>query len=233
MNRISETVKHIIIINVIMFFATMAMPEKMHNLFDMHFILNPLFKPWQIITHMFMHANLTHIGFNMLILWMFGTPIEEIWGKKRFVIFYFVAGLGSLLLYGGIQYFQFTEAINQAMAAGIPKEKIFDILNSGQYFSNFPNTAIYNSAMLGASGAIMGIEVAFAMMFPNVELMLLFPPIPVKAKYLISVLVLGDLFFGITSFDHSNIAHFAHVGGALTGFILVKIWGKYRHKRWY
>ncbi len=234
MNRTPDTIKHLIIINIIMFLATQAMPQQMMNLFAMHFPLNPLFRVWQLVTHMFMHANLMHIAFNMYALWAFGIPLYHIWGQKRFLIFYFAAGLGAVLLYTGVQYYSFMQDLHSLMAQGISKEQIFATLNNGQVYVQFKEMGdIYYSVMLGASGAIYGLLVAFAFYFPNAELMLIFIPYPIKAKYFVPILVLADLFFGITNVMHTPIAHMAHVGGALVGFVLMKIWQKNGYKPWY
>ncbi len=234
MNRLPDTIKHLIIINIIMFVATQAMPQQMMNLFAMHFPLQPQFRVWQIFTHMFMHANLPHIAFNMYALWAFGTPLYQIWGQKRFLIFYFVSGLGAVLLYTAVQYFSFMQDVHTLVASGISKDQIFHLLQQGQIYTGFDKMgAIYYGTMLGASGAVYGLLVAFAFYFPNAELMLIFIPYPIKAKYFVPLMVAADLIFGITDALHTPIAHMAHVGGALIGFILMKIWGKYRHTRWY
>ena len=234
MNRTPDTIKHLIIINIIMFLATQMMPMQMINIFAMHFPLNPLFKIWQVFTHMFMHANLMHIAFNMYALWAFGIPLYHIWGEKKFLIFYFASGLGAVLLYSGVQYYSFNQELHQLMSHDIPKDQIFQILNSGKTNAVFQNiTDIYHSPSLGASGAIYGLLVAFAFYFPNAELMLMFIPYPIKAKYFVPLLVLVDLFFGITNVLNTPIAHMAHVGGALVGFILMKLWQKHNFERWY
>ncbi len=234
MRQTPDTIKHLIIINVIMFLATQMMPQQMMNLFAMHFPLNPQFKVWQLITHMFMHGGIMHIAFNMYALWAFGIPLYHIWGEKKFLIFYFAAGLGAVLLYTGIQYYTFTQDLQALMAQGIPKEEIFSVLNSGKVYVDFKEMGeIYYSVMLGASGAIYGLLVAFAFYFPNAELMLMFIPYPIKAKYFVPLLVLLDLTFGLTNVLHTPIAHMAHVGGALVGFILMKLWQKHDHQRWY
>ncbi len=234
MNRIPGTIKHLIIINIIMFLATQMMPQQMMNLFAMHFPLNPQFRVWQLITHMFMHANLLHISFNMYALWAFGTPLYHIWGEKKFLIFYFAAGLGAVLLYTAVQYYTFIQDLHALMAQGLSKEEIFAVLNSGKVYIQFPEMGqIYWSVMLGASGAIYGLLVAFAFYFPNAELMLIFIPYPIKAKYFVPLLVLLDLIFGITNVMHTPIAHMAHVGGALVGYILMRTWQKHDFRRWY
>jgi len=217
-----------------MFLATQLMPQQMMDLFAMHFPLNPRFRIWQIVTHMFMHANLMHLAFNMYALWAFGTPLYHIWGEKKFLIFYFAAGLGAVLLYTGIQYYSFMQDMQALMAQGISKQEVLALLESGKVYTQFQGMgSIYWSVMLGASGAIYGLLVAFAFYFPNAELMLIFIPYPVKAKYFVPILILLDLFLGITNVMHTPIAHMAHVGGALVGFILMKYWKKYDHKRWY
>jgi membrane associated rhomboid family serine protease len=233
-NKIPDTIKHLIIINIILFLATQMMPQQMFDVFAMHFPLHPKFKIWQLFTHMFMHANLMHIAFNMYALYAFGIPLYYNWGQKRFLIFYFASGLGAVLLYTGIQYYSFMQYLHTLTASGITENEIFQVLNSGKIYTGFNEMGnIYYSIMLGASGAIYGLLVAFAFYFPNVELMLMFIPFPIKAKYFVPFLVLADLIFGITNVLHTPIAHMAHVGGALVGFILMKIWGKYNHNRWY
>jgi len=264
MRQTPDTIKHLIIINVIMFLATQMMPQQMENFFAMHFPLNPQFKVWQLITHMFMHGGIMHIAFNMYGLWAFGTPLYHIWGEKKFLIFYFAAGLGAVLLYTGVQYYSFNQSLNELISQGLSKDQIIQILNSWDYHSNvginlhnlisqglpkdeiiqifnskeylgdFKNiSSIYHLPALGASGAIYGLLVAFAFYFPNAELMLMFIPYPIKAKYFVPLLVLLDLTFGLTNVLHTPIAHMAHVGGALVGFFLMKLWQKHDHQRWY
>jgi len=244
MGRITEIVKHLLIVNIIFFFASSVLGEIMYDLFAMHYPNNPNFFIWQPITHMFMHGDLTHIMFNMFGLWMFGTPIEQMWGKKKFIFFYISAGLGAVLLQtiiyhidiisvnqilseyglsrGEIDLFYETGRLNTSLIQTIGEDKLFSGIQS------------FKALMVGASGALYGILVAFAMLFPNVQLMLLFPPIPVKAKYLVPILILFDLFFGFTSYSVGPIAHFAHVGGAITGFVMMWYWKKnnYNNKRW-
>lgn len=161
------------------------------------------FKPYQLITHMFAHAAsgrqmYLHILFNMFTLWMFGRILENVWGAKRFLIFYFICGLGSAALHLAVQYYTNTGGL-----------------------------------AVGASGAVMGVLVAFAMTFPNTELYIMFIPVPVKAKWAIAGLIFIDLFFGLYSASGDTIAHYAHLGGALTGFILLKIWNKTNRRNFY
>ena len=244
MVRITEIVKHLLIINIIFFFASAVLGEIMYDLFAMHYPNNPNFFVWQPITHMFMHGDLTHIMFNMFGLWMFGSPLEQMWGKKKFIFFYISAGLGAALLQitiyhidivsvnqilleyglskGEIDLFYETGRINTSLIKSVGEDKLFSGIQS------------FKAVMVGASGALYGILVAFAMLFPNVQLMLLFPPIPVKAKYLVPILILIDLFFGFRSYSFGPIAHFAHIGGAITGFIMMWYWKKnnLNNKRW-
>lgn len=244
MGRITDTVKHLLIINIIFFFASAVLGEIMYDLFAMHYPNNPNFFVWQPITHMFMHGDLTHIMFNMFGLWMFGTPLEQIWGKKKFIFFYISAGLGAALLQITVYHIDIV-SVNQILSEyGLSKGEIDLFYETGRLNTSliqsvgedrlFSGIQSFKALMVGASGALYGILVAFAMLFPNVQLMLLFPPIPVKAKYLVPILILFDLFFGFTSYSVGPIAHFAHIGGAITGFIMMWYWKKnnLNNKRW-
>ena len=210
----------------------------------MHYPNNPNFFIWQPITHMFMHGDLTHIMFNMFGLWMFGTPLEQMWGKQKFIFFYISAGLGAVLLQTIIYHIDVV-SVNQILSEyGLSKGEIDLFYETGRLNTSliqsigedrlFSGIQSFKALMVGASGALYGILVAFAMLFPNVQLMLLFPPIPVRAKYLVPILILFDLFFGFTSYSVGPIAHFAHIGGAITGFIMMWYWKKnnFNNKRW-
>ena len=244
MGRITEIVKHLLIINIIFFFASSVLGEIMYDLFAMHYPNNPNFFIWQPITHMFMHGDLTHIMFNMFGLWMFGTPLEQMWGKQKFIFFYISAGLGAVLLQTIIYHIDVV-SVNQILSEyGLTKGEIDLFYETGRLNTSliqsigedrlFSGIQSFKALMVGASGALYGILVAFAMLFPNVQLMLLFPPIPVRAKYLVPILILFDLFFGFTSYSVGPIAHFAHIGGAITGFIMMWYWKKnnFNNKRW-
>ena len=244
MGRITEIVKHLLIINIIFFFASSVLGEIMYDLFAMHYPNNPNFFIWQPITHMFMHGDLTHIMFNMFGLWMFGTPLEQMWGKQKFIFFYISAGLGAVLLQTIIYHIDVV-SVNQILSEyGLSKGEIDLFYETGRLNTSliqsigedrlFSGIQSFKAIMVGASGALYGILVAFAMLFPNVQLMLLFPPIPVRAKYLVPILILFDLFFGFTSYSVGPIAHFAHIGGAITGFIMMWYWKKnnFKNKRW-
>lgn len=234
MNRITETVKHLLIINVIMFVATLAIgQDQFNNLFALHYPDNSVFKPWQIITHMFMHGGFLHIALNMFALWMFGSAVEKRLGSKKFLILYFSAGLGAVLFQLGFYYFDYSRLITDLQTTGVSMEALMNIFDTGKW--NFPTTPlqneqingafqIYNSSMVGASGCIMGVLVAFGILNPNAELMLMFIPFPIKAKYFIPLYVGYDIVSGLmggVSLLGVNIAHFAHVGGAVVGLIVM------------
>ncbi len=235
MGRISETIKALIIVNVIFFIGTQLLGDTAYRLFSLYFFGNPNFQIWQPLTHMFMHGGIMHILFNMYALWAFGSPLEQIWGRNKFLFFYFSAGLGAALIHTLVNYYQVGSASEILLNAGMSQADITNLLTTGQYNSSILNTvsietiqSAYNSfniTAVGASGAVYGILVAFGMMFPNSELMLMFFPVPIKAKYFIPLLLLGDLFFGISGAG-TGIAHFAHLGGALFGFIMSWYWKK-------
>lgn len=217
----------------------------MYQWLSLWFPKNPNFEWWQVVTHMFMHGNLMHILFNMYALWAFGTPLERMWGKNKFLFFYFSAGLGSAALYTLVNYYNFQQGIDAIMQAGVAKEQIMDALTSkyGADFDklktivspgiidNFSNA--FNGKAVGASGAIYGILVAFAFMYSEAKLMLIFLPVPIKAKYFVPILIAVDLIFGIGNVN-TGVAHFAHIGGALIGFIMMWYWKKnqFNNNRW-
>jgi len=191
-----------------------------------------------------MHGDISHIFFNMFGLWMFGTPLEQMWGKQKFIFFYLSTGFGAAALQLLLYYYQ-VDHVNTALrdfgltppqisafyqTAELPTLAINKI-GEGQLSSAFN---AFRSVMVGASGALYGVLVGFAMLFPNAQLMLLFPPIPVKAKFLVPILILADLFFGFSSYSIGPIAHFAHVGGAITGLAMMWYWKKkeFNDNRW-
>ena len=244
MGRVSEIVKHLIIINVIFYIASMVFGELMYDLFAMHYPKNSSFFLWQPLSHMFMHGDTTHILFNMFGLWMFGTPLEQMWGKQKFIFFYLSAGFGAVLIQTLVYHYDVLSVTQLLIDNGQTKDQINSFFETGRLNTNLiqilgeaklaSGIQSYKAVMVGASGALYGILVGFAMLFPNVQLMLLFPPIPIKAKYLVPLLILFDLFFGFTSYSVGPIAHFAHIGGAITGFIMMWYWKKnqFNNKRW-
>jgi len=164
------------------------------------------FQPYQIATHMFMHGNLMHIAFNMLSLYFFGPMVEMVWGHKRFLFYYLLCGVGAFICHTAVQWWQLEQA-------GID-----------------PTT--WNGSMLGASGAIFGIFTAFAYLFPNQVISLIFPPISLKAKYFVPIMAALELVYGVQGMGR-GVAHFAHLGGALFGFIMIMIWYKGRFRSMY
>ena len=244
MRNITETVKHLLIINVIFFLATLSLGDVMYDLFALHYPTNDRFLPWQPLTHMFMHGDMGHIFFNMFGLYMFGTPIEQMWGRKKFIFFYLSTGFGAAALQLGLYYYQVGDITDLLVAEGLTSSQISSFFNTRDLPYSIveqlgrekllSGLSAFNGVMVGASGALYGVLVAFAFSFPNARLMLLFPPIPVKAKILVPILILGDLFFGFTSYSIGPVAHFAHVGGAITGFIMMWYWKKnqFNNNRW-
>jgi membrane associated rhomboid family serine protease len=244
MRNITDTVKHLLIINVIFFIATISLGDVVFDLFALHYPSNPKFQFWQPLTHMFMHGDLGHIFFNMFALYMFGIPIEQMWGRNKFIFFYLSTGFGAAALQLGLYYFQVNEISELLIAQGQTGSQIATFYESRDLSyalieqvgrdNLFKGLSAYNAVMVGASGALYGVLVAFAFLFPNARLILLFPPIPIKAKVLVPLLILGDLFFGFTSYSIGPIAHFAHVGGAITGLIMMWYWKKtqFDQNRW-
>ena len=244
MGRVSEIVKHLIIINVIFFIASIVFGELMYDLFAMHYPKNSDFILWQPITHIFMHGDITHILFNMFGLWMFGTPLEQMWGKQKFVFFYLSAGFGAVLIQTLVYNYDVMSVTQILLDNGLTNTDVNNFFKTGRLNTSliqsvgeetlYSGLQSFKAVMVGASGALYGILVGFAMLFPNVQLMLLFPPIPIKAKFLVPLLILFDLFFGFTSYSVGPIAHFAHIGGAITGFIMMWYWkrNQFNNKRW-
>jgi len=243
MGRLTEAVKHLIIINVILFIVPQFAPAiGLDSLFALYFPKNPNFGFWQFLTHMFMHGGFAHILFNMYGLYAFGTPLEQMWGRNKFLFFYFSAGLGAGAIYTFANYYQFNGVYEQLMSIGLNATEIQNILDTGKYSTDILNYlsekdlsefyGTYHTPAVGASGAIYGILVAFGLSFPNAKLALIFFPVPIAAKYFIPAIIIGDLFFGMTKYSIGNVAHFAHVGGALIGFIIAWYWKQNQFKRW-
>ena len=205
MRNITPTVKALIGINVALLIATYLLRQIGVDLvrhLGLFYFESPHFKPYQFVTHLFMHGGMVHLMFNMYALWLFGTALEQMWGQKRFLIYYFVTGLGAALLHTFVNYLEISKMQEvSAAAAGM----------------------MMNIPTVGASGAVFGVLLAFGMTFPNTRLMLIFPPIPMKAKWFVIFYGIAELCLGIFS-RGGNIAHFAHVGGMLFGFFMVKYW---------
>jgi membrane associated rhomboid family serine protease len=198
-DSLPPVIKNLLFINGLFFLATFFLFKDigLTAMFGLWPITSENFRPYQIFTHMFTHANFMHIFFNMFNLWMFGRILESVWGPKKFLIFYLVCGVGAAVVHLAVQYL------------------------TGGY-----------SYAVGASGAVMGIMVGFAYLFPNTELMFIFLPIPIKAKWIVLFMIAYDLFGGMGK-TSDGIAHWAHLGGAATGFILVYIWNRTNKKTFY
>jgi membrane associated rhomboid family serine protease len=186
-----------------------------------------LFKPYQIVTHMFMHADFWHLFFNMFALYMFGQVLESVWGPKRFLIYYFVCGLGAAFTHETVIYFQYHK-----LTGGLSPDQLADVINYGyKYLLTDGSQAmigvqnILTTPTVGASGAVFGVLLAFGVLFPNTQLMLLFPPIPMKAKYFVIIFGALELWLAIKQ-PGSTIAHAAHLGGMLFGYLLIRYWRK-------
>lgn len=266
MNNMTPTVKQLLIINILFFLGSWIVPSAEQYL-SVYYFENPNFRFWQVITHMFMHADLMHIAFNMFALVSFGSILEHFWGWKKFLFFYFSCGLGAVLLHTGVNYYQIHSILDTVSGLNLSKEELSTVLSANmrqlfddnghmvagsvktilenahctqeQFNALAQATPYFQNPALGASGAIYGLLIAFAFMFPNAELALLFIPIPIKAKYFVPIyMILYDGFFGIfgsSLFGFSNnVANFAHLGGALTGLLLMWNWKKnsFNNKRW-
>jgi membrane associated rhomboid family serine protease len=248
MMQITPAVRQLLIINVLFLVCSYFVPAST-ELLALHYPGNPKFHFWQIITHMFMHGGIMHIAFNMFALYQFGSALEHYWGAKKFIFFYLSCGLGSAALHLLVCYFQFHQGADLLLSNGFSSSEITSLFNGGSVNLNgrpaidqaalLPAAQAYGGIVVGASGAIYGLLVAFAFMFPTAELMLIFLPVPIKAKYFIPGILCLDLFLGlkgqsIFGFGDDGIAHFAHLGGALLGFIMMWMWKRnnFHHTRW-
>lgn len=242
--HIPPVVKNLLIINALFFAAKLVLHKTgladLDSLFGTFYFDSPFFHVWQLLTYMFMHVDFMHILFNMFGLFMFGGILETRWGAKRFINFYLITGLGAVALQMAVQAYEVSQ-----ITGAIANNPITDLTSAHGYISgniNIPGLTkansdtllgIYGSPMMGASGAIFGILVAFGMLYPNTELYIMFIPIPVKAKYFIPLYIIFELYSGVAKTPGDSVAHFAHLGGALVGFILVKLWRDNNNDRFY
>lgn len=257
-------VKNLIIINGILLLATMVLGPRgidLTRLLGLHYPQSEYFAVHQVITHMFMHGGLTHLFFNMFALWMFGRVLENVWGPKRFLIFYFVTGLGAAALHTFVNYIEIAPLAKSITAfSNTPSPELFSefinkyqgtikhmgfstssVMEFAAQWHDAPLSVAHeteavsfldkllatrmNIPTVGASGAVYGVLLGFGMLFPNTQLMLLFPPIPIKAKYFVIGYGVIELVQGL-AMPGSNVAHFAHLGGMIFGFFLIKYWNK-------
>jgi len=223
--RQSPAVFYLIVVNVVCFVAQLALKTYgITELGALHYFTSPLFYPFQIVTNFFLHdpSNFFHIIFNMVCLFTFGSLLERVWGSKRFLFFYMICGIGASLIILFTVPFTADQYAHSTAA-----------LEFGGYSNELVEAFKNQYAAYGASGAVMGLEAAFVYLFPNTELYVMFIPVPLKAKYVIPFFILLDLFGGFYHIEGDNIGHFAHLGGALIGFIVVLIWNKTNKKTFY
>jgi membrane associated rhomboid family serine protease len=261
-------VKNLLIINGLCYLANIVLESKgwfnMNQYFGLFYPESSYFRPYQLITHVFMHGSFMHLFFNMFSLWMFGNTLENYWGPKRFFIYYFVTAFGAAALYLGVNAYEVHQIKDMiaGFAANPDYDTFFNIIQKDPFFANDihvadflnewrkdPNNPDYvtgakqitdfllvkkfNNPVVGASGAVFGLLLGFGMLFPNTELMMLFIPFPVKAKYFVFGYGAIELYQGIANNPADNVAHFAHLGGMLFGFILIKIWNKSNRNNFY
>ena len=221
-------------INILMLLAYYAVRSvfavDLNGILGLYFPKSDSFKPLQILTHMFMHANFWHLFFNMYALFIFGQVLEKVWGPKRFLIYYIVCGLGAALVHETVIGFEYNKLVQQ-----LGPEQLQLVVNDGAALLRQGRTwdnasmqslqLLLNTPTVGASGAVFGILLAFGILFPNTQLMIIFPPIPIKAKYFVLIYGAIELYLAFTQ-PGSNIAHAAHLGGMLFGFILLRFWRK-------
>lgn len=239
-NNIPPITRNIIIINIVVFILTYVLQtDLMYRYLAAFYPFSPFFHSWQIITHMFMHGSFLHILFNLMTLYSFGPVLEQVLGDKKYVILYFVSGLGAFFLFNLWNFVEVEQIKSSLQNLG------FDLAGymNGENVSFKGNSeavleqqglvnklqSIISVPMVGASGAIFGVIAAFATLYPDAKIMLMFIPVPVKVKYLMPVVIIVSIYLGVTG-NAGGIAHLAHVGGALVGFILVKIWKKHLYR---
>lgn len=260
--NIPPVLKNLLIINILMFIGTMViegtMQVDLNRILGLYYFKSELFRPYQIVTHMFMHANLTHLFLNMFMLWMFGKVLEQVWGGKRFLFYYFFTGLGAAALHMLVMHIELSSLVKEATALGnTPSPELFASFVQEYFSRGAPQIYDFTQAWIsdqgnptysrealamvdqivqgslniptvGASGAVYGVLLAFGVIFPNMPLVLIFFPFfPIKAKYMVMAMGVLELLHGL-SMSGSNVAHFAHLGGMLFGFILIKFWNTSR-----
>lgn len=237
MHRLSRAVTVLLTLNIAVFLAgfTPAWREAIAGAAALWLPANPHFQPWQVVSYLFLHGDLGHIFFNMFALVSFGTVLEREWGATRFLVFYLLCGIGAGLVQLGLNWHEYTDLHLRLVSAGLKPTEIDTLLAAGR--GRIPSNAsvgallhelywVYASRTVGASGAIYGLLVAFGFLHPNAKLAVMFVPVPVAAKILIPILLGLDLFSGLTGFSlfGAGVAHFAHLGGALIGFLLMLLW---------
>ena len=214
MGFIPPVTRNLIIINTLILIITDFSKNFMYETFALFYPASPFFHWWQPVTHMFMHGGFGHLFFNMFTLYMFGSVLERVWGGKKYLLFYMVTGLGAALLHTGVEWLQ-TLHWQHIIQTGDPSAAIAATQSM---------RAMLTTPTVGASGAIYGLLLGYAMLFPDSVMTLIFPPISMKAKWFVLVFAVIELLMGVLGSD--GVAHFAHLGGMLFGFILIRIWRK-------
>ena len=229
MRNLPVAVRNIIIVNVVMMLATYLRQSLMIENFALFFPASPYFKIWQPITYLFMHGDFFHLLFNMYTLVIFGSVLERVWGPKKFLLFYFVTGIGAALVHMGVLWIEYAGALETVgMTSASAAIKAKEIIENGHAMAPIGYDAIQSvlfAPTVGASGAIYGILMGYAMLYPDSILRLIFPPVALKAKWFVLIFAGIELLLGMSSAS-SGIAHFAHLGGLIFGFLLLVYWQK-------
>jgi membrane associated rhomboid family serine protease len=223
-NYLPPVIKNLLILNGLMFLATITFPQLIEKV-ALYYPISPFFQPFQIVTHMFTHGSFGHVFFNMFALWMFGAVLENVWGPQRFLTYYLVTGLGAALIHTGVHAWQ----LYQITGSAFPP-----IVNGGIQGNFSPEEmqkirAIIFTPTVGASGAVYGVLLAFGMLFPNTLLYIYFL-VPIKAKYLVIILTAVELYLAFMNNPNDNIAHFAHLGGMVFGFLMIRYYQRSKNK---
>ena len=208
LSRIPKVTKNLILVNVVVYVATLINQNFMVGTFGLFYPTSPYYHWWQVVTHMFMHGGFLHILFNMYTLFIFGVVVERIIGAKKFLLFYFVCGLSAAALHMGAQYVEMQALMNAASKTALESIAV-----------------LKSTPTVGASGAIYGVLIGYAMLFPQSKMTLIFPPVTLSAKWMVIIFAAIELFTGVAGFA-DGVAHFAHLGGMLIGWILIKWWRK-------
>ena len=231
MSNVPPAVKNIIIINVLVMIMTSLNGNFMYEKFALFYPTSPSFHWWQPVTHMFMHGGFWHIFFNMYTLFIFGTILERVWGTKKFLIFYFVTGLGAAFVHTGVEWLQYQSALETTGLTSAQAVELFkELCKKGSVMAPSGFDTIRNilaARTVGASGAIYGVLMGYAMLYPDAIMTLIFPPISLKAKWFVLIFAGIELLTGVTG-TGGGIAHFAHLGGLIFGYLLIVYWKKRR-----
>lgn len=241
-NSIPPITRNIIIINVLVFIVTFFIMPQLYNTLSGFYPFSPNFKSWQIITHMFMHGGYMHIIFNMLTLFSFGPILEQSLGEKRYLILYFLSGLGAFFLFNLWSFIEVQQIVSGLESLGLNASEIYAKAAIG-YSGDMKISAttqegtalsqqlydVLRTPMVGASGAIFGVVTAFATLYPDAKIGIMFIPVPMKVKYVMPIVIVISIYLGVSG-SGGGIAHLAHVGGALVGWILARIWRKHLYR---